>query len=86
MGFTTSYSIMKITAQMMTAANDAFGMKKKYGVRRPRANSIRIPIKKEEINKYCKHKLMNKVKYIICTQIQFLLILKIVIFVFYALY
>jgi len=37
---------MNITAQMMTAAKDAFGMKKKYGVRRLRAKRIRLPERK----------------------------------------
>lgn len=48
-GFTTSNSIMKITAQIMTAARDAFGIKAKYGVRKLRA---RITIMPAKIMKY----------------------------------
>lgn len=43
MGFTTSSSIMKMTAHMMTAAKEAFGMKAKYGVRKLNAKITMNP-------------------------------------------
>lgn len=42
-GLTTSYSIIKITADIITAARDALGMKAKYGVRNPKAKRTMIP-------------------------------------------
>lgn len=45
MGFTTSYSIIKMTAHIITAARDAFGMNAKYGVRKLSAKSTINPEK-----------------------------------------
>lgn len=42
-GLTISYSIMKITALMITAARAALGMKKKYGVNKLNDKIMRIP-------------------------------------------
>lgn len=42
-GLTTSYSIMKITAQIIIAASDALGIYAKYGVRNPKANKTNTP-------------------------------------------
>lgn len=42
-GLTTSNSIMKITAHIITAAREAFGMNAKYGVRKLRARITKIP-------------------------------------------
>lgn len=51
MGFTTSYSIMKITALMMTAAREALGIKAKYGVRKLSASRTITPGIKKDITK-----------------------------------
>lgn len=42
-GFTTSNSIMKITAHIITAAKDAFGINAKYGVKKLKARITIMP-------------------------------------------
>lgn len=42
-GRTTSYSIINITAVIMTALNAAFGIYLKYGVKTPSASKIKMP-------------------------------------------
>ena len=46
MGLTTSYSTLKMTAVMMTAARAAFGMYAQKGIRRPRARMTKAPVNK----------------------------------------
>lgn len=51
-GFTTSYSIIKMTALMITAAREALGMKAKYGVRKLKARITIMPEKADFINTF----------------------------------